>query len=659
MKKLSKQQQIKSSQLTPSRSIITYLIILFILLLLDAEQVIPMLNRLSLDIPPVRIAAQFIQTAADVSKLTAFSNFETTTIKQLSSTTIIGETLTNKSHIQEEEEEEEGNSYASSEQLEETHKLQQDNVLSHAELLQPNEFCLPLPSNSELEERTTELTSIPSTDNIDKPIQSDTNTILIIGDSMVNEGLGPVLQKTLHNQNKFKVIREGHYSTGLSRQDYFNWPERLSYLINKHHPKLIIVCLGANDAQDIFDSSNQRYHPGSQEWKKIYTNRAKHFLNIATSQGSTVIWAGLPVMGKMPYATRILSVNECQKKACDETLHVQFIDTQSVLATPQGKYTTYLQESNKHIRLRAKDKIHVTEAGGKILMNHLMPYIKQSLEQIHAKQSTDMKEDISLLSSKNSITICVPSLVRQASIPCSVFLPQNKEQKKYPVLLLLHDLGYTNEIWEQMAGEFLQQMATFHQIVIIAPDGGKESWYVDSPLIQASQIESFIIDELRTTMLEQLPIIDKWSISGISMGGHGAITLGLRHSTLYTSMSAINGVLNLMNHSDEWGIKNVLGELHNHQQLWESHSAYHLLDKIAQNVPPILVSTDLATPLLDENRCFSRKASECNISIEYNEVYSNQNWDYYLSQLPIHIEFHAKKLHHNSTVSQGNDQTIR
>lgn len=60
-----------------------------------------------------------------------------------------------------------------------------------------------------------------------------------------------------------------------------------------------------------------------------------------------------------------------------------------------------------------------------------------------------------------------------------------------------------------MTVDLLQQLITFHNIVIIAPDGGKNSWYVDSPLIQTSQIESFIINELRPTMLEQLPIIDK------------------------------------------------------------------------------------------------------------------------------------------------------
>lgn len=655
MNNIVKQKEITPTQLTPLRSIIIYLITLFILLLLDTGRVIPILNRLNSDFPSTNIAAQFIQKTAGILKLTELSTFESTIIKQLSLNTIIGEIPVHNSYSQQEKREDD--TYLShTEKLEETRKIQQDSVMNHTELHLANKLSPPLPSTPNLEDNKPEALSTSSIDTIEQSIPPPNNTILIVGDSMVNEGLGPVLQKTLHKQYPFKVIREGKYSTGLSRPDYFNWPERLTFLVNKHHPKLIILCLGANDAQDIFDDNNHRYHPGSQEWKKIYTNRAKHLLNIATSQGAYVIWAGLPIMGKVPYATRIQYVSECQKKACDETLNTQFIDTQSVLATPQGKYTTYTQEANKHIRLRAKDKIHVTEAGGKLLMNHLMPYIKQFLETITVSNTKDNKQDHYTLTSENDIVIYIYSSIQQSSIPCSVFIPQNKNQKKYPVLLLLHGVGCTNEIWKQMTGDLLQQLATFHNIVIIAPDGGKNSWYVDSPLIQTSQIESFIINELRPTILKQLPIVDKWSIAGISMGGHGAITLGLRHPTLYTSMSAINGVLNLTIHPHEWGIKNVLGELSDSQQLWESYSAYHLIDNISkEDVPPMLISINLADPALDENRCFSHKATKLNLPIQYSEEYTDQYWDYCLHQLPIHIGFHAKKLHHHNELSQNND----
>lgn len=376
-----KQKEIRSTQLTPSRSIIIYLVTLFILVLLNTERVIPILNRLSNDFPLVSIAAQFIQKTAEISKLTELSTFESTIIKQVSLNTVIGEIPVHKSYPQQEKEKDTSPLYP--EKLEETNKIQKDTVMDHTELHLTNELSPLLSSTPNLESNQSETLSTSHINIIDQFTPSNNkDTILIIGDSMINEGLGPVLQKTLHNQYPFKVIREGKYSTGLSRPDYFNWPERLSFLVNKHYPKLIILCLGANDAQDIFDDNHHRYHPGSQEWKKIYTNRAKHLLNIATSKGAYVIWAGLPIMGKVPYATRIQYVTECQKKACDETLNTRFIDTQSVLATPQGKYTTYNQESNKHIRLRAKDKIHVTEAGGKLLTNHLMPYIKHSLEAI-------------------------------------------------------------------------------------------------------------------------------------------------------------------------------------------------------------------------------------------------------------------------------------
>lgn len=71
-----------------------------------------------------------------------------------------------------------------------------------------------------------------------------------------------------------------------------------------------------------------------------------------------------------------------------------------------------------------------------------------------------------------------------------------------------------------------------------------------------------------------------------------------------------------MLHPHEWGIKNVLGELSNSQQLWESDSAYHLIDNILkEDVPAMLISINLTNPALEENRCFFHKATELNLPI--------------------------------------------
>lgn len=51
--------------------------------------------------------------------------------------------------------------------------------------------------------------------------------VLLVGDSMMMEGFGPVLQRTLRKRPDLDVVREGKYSTGLSRQDYFVWPAQL------------------------------------------------------------------------------------------------------------------------------------------------------------------------------------------------------------------------------------------------------------------------------------------------------------------------------------------------------------------------------------------------------------------------------------------------
>ena len=153
-----KQKKITSTQLTPSRSIIIYIVTLFILLLLDTGRVIPILNRLSSDFPSISIAAQFIQKTAEISKLTELSAFESTIIKQVSLNTVIGEIPVHNSYPQQEKGEED-TSHSHPEKFEEACKMQQDAVMDHTEPHLTNELSPPLTSTPNLEGNKSETLS--------------------------------------------------------------------------------------------------------------------------------------------------------------------------------------------------------------------------------------------------------------------------------------------------------------------------------------------------------------------------------------------------------------------------------------------------------------------------------------------------------------------
>lgn len=204
--------------------------------------------------------------------------------------------------------------------------------------------------------------------------------VLIVGDSMVLEGFGLSLQRQLTQFDNLSVIREGKYSTGLSRPDYFDWPTHLATLVKEHHPDLIIVNMGANDPQDIV-IDGKRHHVGSDSWNAIYSKRIKRFLSIAADRNITTFWVGLPIMGKAKYSQSIQNINALAADACEKLSMAYYVDTWKVLTDSNGAYATFLQnaQGNK-VRVRAKDKIHLTSAGGEIMTHHFLssikPYVK-------------------------------------------------------------------------------------------------------------------------------------------------------------------------------------------------------------------------------------------------------------------------------------------
>ena len=113
--------------------------------------------------------------------------------------------------------------------------------------------------------------------------------MLLVGDSMMMEGFGPVLQRTLRKRPDLDVVREGKYSTGLSRQDYFDWPAQLEKLVGKYNPDMVVICMGANDPQDIIDETRKRHHADSESWKTIYRSRAERLLAVATAKGAKAV----------------------------------------------------------------------------------------------------------------------------------------------------------------------------------------------------------------------------------------------------------------------------------------------------------------------------------------------------------------------------------
>lgn len=486
--------------------------------------------------------------------------------------------------------------------------------------------------------------------------------VLLVGDSMMMEGLGPTLHARLRKRDNLTVHREGKYSSGLSRPDFFNWFDSLPPMLEAYQPDLLVISLGANDTQDIV-IDRKRYFIDTKPWEEIYLQRSKDFIALADNGKRRILWVSLPVMGKEPYFTRTKRISKLQEEASKDVPLAQFVNIEHLL-TENGKYTTFYKgKNNQSIRLRSQDLIHVSTEGGEILTDYVLPYVDAELAELYAEETPFCYPPVAGMANRVTFT----SGLRQKQAEYYIWLPETQtmlpeppnnqtadnekkkgrnkypdvpkliaEQqggKRYPVLYLLHGATNSGKEYVEMLGKELQELANSKQTIIVAPSCEPYGWYVDSPIVSENQIAGFITKELVPHIDSLYPTTKKRAIAGLSMGGHGALLLGFRNKNLFQSMASISGVLDIRMHKNNWKIKNLLGELTpENQKIWDDNSVLELINKKWPATSPrqiIVVTGNKDKLVLEENRSAQKSFQKRGFSTEYIEADGIHNWNFW------------------------------
>ena len=265
--------------LTSGRACAVYALAFVLMLFLDAPRFSSFLDRAGIDFPPAAVVGQTVKGVAEAPGLAAFSEAETRLVTAFNTDKTLGTV--------------EGPSVAAAPSTAPQRPVADalaDFSREAASPAQPEppveEVPASVPPAAVPEQAVRTPGAQPETGMPPPPVRAETERkplVLLVGDSMMMEGFGPVLQRTLRKRPDLDVVREGKYSTGLSRQDYFDWPAQLEKLVEKYNPDMVVICMGANDPQDIIDENRKRHHADSESWKTIYRSRAERLLAVATA----------------------------------------------------------------------------------------------------------------------------------------------------------------------------------------------------------------------------------------------------------------------------------------------------------------------------------------------------------------------------------------
>lgn len=204
-------------------------------------------------------------------------------------------------------------------------------------------------------------------------------TYLIIGSSSVLEGVGPQLERDLYTIPEMTVVREGRYSTGLNRKDYFNWYPYAQRLIQVHKPNAVIVEVGGNDGQAIRDENNRLVPLSSSRWDEVYEDRVREFMNIVTDGTQKVYWTELTIPKTREFYNKFKRINEITERVASEYENVIYVKTWDRFAI-DGRYSNSVQNDDGRWGIaKYSDGIHLTPFGSKIYSGLIMNEIKKDI----------------------------------------------------------------------------------------------------------------------------------------------------------------------------------------------------------------------------------------------------------------------------------------
>lgn len=219
----------------------------------------------------------------------------------------------------------------------------------------------------------------------------------------------------------------------------------------------------------------------------------------------------------------------------------------------------------------------------------------------------------------------------------------------YPTVYLLH--GYDGNYTDWMRTTNLVEQATKHQCIIVCPDG-QDSWYFDSPIDPKMQFETYITKELIPAVDSKYnTIADRTgrAITGLSMGGHGALWIAWRHTDLFAACGSMSGGVDITKFPDKWKIQLRLGPYAKNKSRWASHSVASLVPTLKNGTQAIIIDDGADDFFYDVNMALHESLRQNGIDHEFDIRPGRHTWDYWTTSLPIHLDFFDKYLHSRQT----------
>ncbi len=245
--------------------------------------------------------------------------------------------------------------------------------------------------------------------------------------------------------------------------------------------------------------------------------------------------------------------------------------------------------------------------------------------------------------SRNQVdTVSVMSTKMHKEIKNVVIVPENySKHKHYPVVYLLHGYSDNYAKWIKTVPT-IKALSTEHQFIIVCPDGGYSSWYLDSPVDSTFQYESYIIKDLLAYVdahYATIPNRNARAITGLSMGGHGALYLAIRNKNLFAHAGSMSGGVDLRFNTKSWDIAKRLGTYETNPGEWDNRSVINLIENLKNKDLDLIIDCGTSDFFYQINAALHRRLMALNIDHDYTERPGSHNWNYWTNSVNYQLLF--------------------
>jgi hypothetical protein len=208
------------------------------------------------------------------------------------------------------------------------------------------------------------------------PKDAKARKVLVIGD-FVAGGLAWGLDRTFATEAKLSVTDESENSSGLVRDDYFDWNGQLPALLNKEKPDIVVVQIGANDRQQLRDGKS-RYAPHTAAWEEAYVKRISGVVDTLKVFGRPFYWVSAPPMRDASSSRDMAYLNDFYKPPVTAA-GGHFLDIWNGFTDDNGNFISSGPDVEGQLRaLRTGDGINFTQAGRLKLAFYVAREIRKS-----------------------------------------------------------------------------------------------------------------------------------------------------------------------------------------------------------------------------------------------------------------------------------------